>query len=684
MFRWEKPKITPEEKKRDFNSLSREEQEIELERALYLLQIAEEAEIKITPRDVAIFLGYEDEKSISRISNLIKEKLPFVKGRKEKFEAVISHIHEKALFENEEFDESKRFSQWLEQFSPSELANAQLFSDRISDPMAETPILIIQKEDGTLATFELSKLLNFSEEQLAKLPENIKRDLEARREFWQKYGITSGPELKSFLERNFKKIEFKKDVIEFEWLKAVYPKDYEFLENLKKRGAEISLVVCQRSPEEVLKAIRYIAVESQHKFVSTWLPAMVRKGTEPVILKKDVEALKKEYSERLRTLQEIKIQSEFRRLLIEKLWGEELAQKTDFSESIEKIAGFIPFFMSIEVKGGDLSVEDIQRIREINQKFDKDIGNEYALRKLLFDDANNTSEHAQNIIKAMTIIGPTAHILEHFGNLPGLAKFLAASADDIMSEWAEILALLGAGVTWKEIKNRFKVLGPAFPVAFFLAGIVEPAREKLNERIAGTIFSLAAVFLSAVTCVLSVKMFAENYLKLAREGKIPEHPPTINKSAIEKIRKILETLTAPVTKEDIWKAIEETLRELGEDEESIQEKEKLFSKFAQSKTFEEIFEALKEPSILEKYLKGLKEAAGINPARFGIAVGALSAGIFGFLAGPVFLRKPLLYALAGSYESVAGVSSLIGYKMVFPLRWRCYVLKKIKEAKEKH
>jgi hypothetical protein len=667
-----------ERRESNFASLTQEQQEIELERALYLIQVAEEHEISLSARDVAIILGYEDEGSISRIWNLIKERLPLLKGRRERFEMVVGHIQEKALFENQEFDESRRFSEWLGQFKASELEQAQLRYDRISDGMVETPLITITTEDGRIESFELSNLLNLSEEQLAKLPEHIRQELEIRRKFWERYGITSGPELKSFLEHYFsrKEIRFEeeKDPIELKWLREVYPEEYDFLKRLREQGATIHLVACLKSPESVLSAVRHIAVESQHKFVSTWLPDLIREGLEPVVSREDIKEIERQSSERLKTAETI--QPRFRRALIEKLFGEELARRRDFLQSIEQIEGFTPFYMSIEVSGGNLSMDDISRIREINREFDRGIGREYALRKLLFDDANGVSEEAQNIIKAMAIVGPAAHVLEHFFHLPGFAKFLAASADDMMSEWAEISALRGAGVTWKEIRQRFKFLAPAIPVAFALAGIVEPARKMSNERLAGAIFSSAAVFLSAVTCALSVKMFAEEYRRLAQEGKLREFFAPIDEEKLAQIKKLAES---KVTSEDIWKAIEESLRNLGEDEESIEEKKKLFFRFAHSKEGEEIFAGLREPSFLERYRRGLKEAAGINPARFGIAFGAFSSPLFGFWFGPFFLLQPFLYALAGSYESVAGAGSVIGYKKIFPLLWNHYVRKRIKK-----
>lgn len=685
--------ITTEEIKNEsgFDSFTKEEQEIELERALYIIQTAEEHEIPLNARDVALILGYEnDESLISKISNLIKEKLPLIKGREEKFKAVVGHIQEKALFENQEFDESKRFSEWIEQFNPTELAGARLVSASVSDAMMEIPIITITKQDGTTATFELSNLLNLTKEQLTKLPEYIQKDLEARREFWEMYVMTSGPELKNFLEQNFfhEDIQFSENesLAEIEWLKTVYPEDYAFLENLKKQGSEIRLVTCRQSPDNVLGAVRHIATESQHKFVSTWLPDMIREGTRPVVLRKDIEVLEKQYSDRLKIVQEIQNQAEFRKQLVAKLFREELTQKTDFLRSIEQIEGFTPFYISIEVSGGNISPEDILRIREINQKFDSGIGNEYAKRKLLFDDANEISEEAQNIIKAMAIVGPAAHVLEHSFHLPGIAKFLAASTDDIMSEWAEISALRGAGISWKEIRSRFKTLAPAIPIAFALAGVVEPARQMLNERLAGAIFSSAAVFLSAVTCTLSAKMFAEKYGELAKEGKLREFYPVISEEELEKIKSATETLNVEVTPEKIWSAIEDSLRRLGEDEGSIQEKRELFFRFVQSKDAEEILKGLEQPSFLKRYKEGTKEAMGINPARFGIAMGAFTSPVFGFLAGPTFLARPLLYALAGSYESAAGVGSIIGYKKIFPLLWRHHVReeirKKIKESKE--
>lgn len=687
------PTIHHEQKTRPkpFDSLSPEEQDEKLSWVLFMIDTANKHEIKLNARHIALVLGYENEGRASRALDQMKKYTPlFLKSRKQRFDRVIRYIQEGAELENEEFDEDCRFSTWMDHQNSDRLAQARLTADTVSHTRMETPILSLGESSNAELNFSLEKLLNVSEKHLKKLPRTVQDVLVDRKEFWNGHGFASGPELKAFLEENFSRQEVsfdQKDPIEFSWLKTVHPEDYSFLKGLKDSGSTVRLVTCRKSPDSVLDAVRHIATDSQRKYVSTWLRGLVCDGVQPVVTKKDIENIERHYDRRIAGVQDIGgDDAVFRKKVITKMFADELPQKKDFKQSMDLISGFVPMYMYIEVSGPNCTTDEIQalRIREINKKFSHGVGNEYALRKIIFDDADNVSEKAQTIMYAMAVIGPAAHVLEHTLELPWLAKFAAASTDDVMSEWAEISALLSAGVKWSEIRSRFKVLAPALVVASVLAASVDPARETLGDRAAGAIYSTAAVFLSAVTCVLSAKLFADEYGALAREGKLQGFCPTIGAEEVEKIRKELEKTGETIKPENIWSLLEKVLQKFGDDEATIKEKQKQFFAYTQSKEGKDVFEGLNEPSTLKRYKAGVKEAMGVNPARFGIAMGSFTSVIFGFLAGPLFLREPILYAGAGSYESFAGAASILGHKMNFPGSWRRFVKKKISQTNQVH
>jgi hypothetical protein len=118
----------------------------------------------------------------------------------------------------------------------------------------------------------------------------------------------------------------------------------------------------------------------------------------------------------------------------------------------------------------------------------------------------------------LIVIGPIAHGLEHL--LSGLGKVFAASADDLLSETAELFALRGSGFTWRQLARRSRVLIPVFILATYGAFQVEPLIAAGRVGLAGVIFGLSAVALSLVTALQSIAMYRESYRTLLRENKI--------------------------------------------------------------------------------------------------------------------------------------------------------------------
>jgi len=142
---------------------------------------------------------------------------------------------------------------------------------------------------------------------------------------------------------------------------------------------------------------------------------------------------------------------------------------------------------------------------------------DYITYRIVNDNANERTEMAQSIIKALLFVGPIAHILEHYSS--GIGKLFAASADDLMGEAAELMALRGSGFKWKELARRGLVLVPVFALATFGAFSVEPILQSGRIALAGVVFGLSAVALSLATAVQSVGMYRKNVRKLVAEKK---------------------------------------------------------------------------------------------------------------------------------------------------------------------
>src|SRR5882672_4763247 len=362
-------------------------------------------------------------------------------------------IHTQALRENKEYDANEDLQRWISQ---SILLPAISF-ESVGNTMLLTPNLKKPSAGDSSDSFVLDSILHFDTSTLAHIDPESAVTLEQREQFWNNYDIRNGPESQILLQDNFTRKEINFDgklPVEMQWLRAIHPDDYAFLEAQAKNNHAVTLTLCNQTPPKILKSIRDIATGSQHKFVTTWLPDLMMEDPDPIILQSDRATLEKVFHKQKNAAEKIKTIDPFTGQLIESVSTDEYSEKSDFEAAIGRIKDFLPLFMTIEVNnaGGTLDLQAKGKIQEINQKLTEGLGKRYALRKLLFDDAESVSKEAQKILKVTTVTGLAATLLEDYLHLPGIAKFIAASTDDIAGEASEIKALLEVAVSWEEIR----------------------------------------------------------------------------------------------------------------------------------------------------------------------------------------------------------------------------------------
>jgi hypothetical protein len=108
-------------------------------------------------------------------------------------------------------------------------------------------------------------------------------------------------------------------------------------------------------------------------------------------------------------------------------------------------------------------------------------------------------------------------VLEHYAS--GIGKLFAASADDLLGEGAEIMALRGSGFSWKELAKRSRILIPVFALATYGAFSVEGLLQRGQLVAGGIVFGLSAVALSLTTAIQSLFLYRQYLKKLVAEGK---------------------------------------------------------------------------------------------------------------------------------------------------------------------
>ncbi|MDO8558693.1 MAG: hypothetical protein Q7S09_05975 [bacterium] len=296
---------------------------------------------------------------------------------------------------------------------------------------------------------------------------------------------------------------------------ALLPPEFRFILNredikrdlkevLGKKGGDKGIAIRTKSktPEHVLRAIDHIAVLTQHRCITSWLPPLLKFGKRPVFTPSDHARAKERgidlYQELAYIVQDA---SQFKRFMI--LDEENIGINKEECEVLDRMNGLLVPFRA-----------------------------EYAVNRMVFDNAHERTHVAQAIIKVMFVVGPITHVLEKFSR--GIGKVFAASVDDVMSETAELMALRGSGFTWKELARRGKILIPVFILATYGAFKVETLIEHGWLHLAGAVFGLSAVALSLTTALQSIRMYKDAVRMLVAEGKLEfaEKKPKAQKRAI--------------------------------------------------------------------------------------------------------------------------------------------------------
>ncbi len=243
-----------------------------------------------------------------------------------------------------------------------------------------------------------------------------------------------------------------------------------------------------RSSQKFLDAVRTIAVHTQHRLIAPWLRPLLLNDVEPTFTATDraqAAADNIDLDAHVRALREVRAE--------------------------------LKVFVVIDDRGRSASAVNAALIDRLNGAL-APAAIEYAVNRIEFDNANERTEVAQAIIKAMLFIGPIAHIFEEIAS--GVGKIIAASTDDVLSEVAELSALRGSGFTWRQLLKRSRILIPVFLLATYGAYAVEGFVRSHQYVTAGLLFGLSAVALSLTTAVQSVAMYKQCVDDMCAEGKL--------------------------------------------------------------------------------------------------------------------------------------------------------------------
>jgi hypothetical protein len=462
--------------------------------------------------------------------------------------------------------------------------------------------------------------------------------------------------------------------LEARYILAQQPELREVLRALKRRGVEVQLVKLKRTPPAVLESVNRIAVLSQENFLLNWLPQLIREGKEPHLTPTANGRLRAREAGRSGSMiDERATDAELRGIL-----AGDLAQ----------IKTILPEFLAFETSAADdLS---LRQVAQLNAPLRK-ISREYAVRLLLFDNADDRTSEAQAVIKKLMVIGPAAHSLElaaHHFNLPllsVLAKGAAGSADDVIGEYAEIKALLGSGFTMHEVAKRLKIALPVGAAATVGAFQVTRLLKAGHEMQAGALFGASAVALSLVTAVQSISMYHKAYNELLKEGKIQGKVHTLVNSAefqaqLKRTERELRRLLEPDQRQRLLALVDAQLEKL-ETSGALTpgERARVLAEL-QDLDLRQIVAQVTAPSTLDRWWQGVRQDFA-NPARLGIFIGAMLSPLVGATAGALGgLNNGFVLAGVGSVESLAAGSTVLAARTINELRYEHMLRAGIRQA----
>lgn len=276
--------------------------------------------------------------------------------------------------------------------------------------------------------------------------------------------------------------------IEIKYVLASKPERFPQFQALLTQGYGIGVRIVDKTPTKVLTAVDRISRLTQHNTIMEWLDALLRKEEIPVFTRDELERAERDG---------VNLYEEARVIL---------AERFEFRKII-----------LIDLRNACIGPEQQQLMDEVNRDL-YPLAIDAIVHRVVFDNAHTRTEVAQSVIKAMLLVGPIAHTLEHW--VSGLGKVFAASADDLLAETAELFALRGSGFTWRQLARRGFILVPVFVLATYGAFQVEPLIEAGHLAWAGVVFGLSAVALSLTTAIQSIGMYRQAYERLVEEGKL--------------------------------------------------------------------------------------------------------------------------------------------------------------------
>ncbi|HSX15886.1 MAG TPA: hypothetical protein VLF40_03795, partial [Candidatus Saccharimonadales bacterium] len=594
----------------------------------------------------------------------------------------------------ERAEEAKGFelADWLTGVAKEDI---HLVSETATDEQMFEPLSLVAGEKR----FDLGLHFNFNlvTPELARLPEAVRSHLLAKRAYWQPFGIENATQLEAFIDKHFEHFavdftEGAKRPAELDWLETNEPEAYRQLKARQHAGDTIVLRRMKQTPEQVLEGTKRLAVHTQRKFYTTWLPQLMLTDANPLILESDRAALQTLHDEYVKALGSQYNKGKLDLFMYQLLRDQtvnRLEQDIRFEDGLAMLRRVREIGLGIEVIPGDdhdLDSVTADSIRAINVALQDGLGDEYALRKIMHDAAHSDSESMLKIMRFIPLFVGLAYGLE---NVPidwiARSAKVAGAGDDLLMEGSIIVAMLGKGFKPEDIRKR---LLPIATTAIAAAGVgtqIDLLTEHAGAHVAALVYALTTVATSSMSHILNARSLAKDYDILVREGKVPGRQSEANgagRAALD------EALQAALEGEQSHEAIMDSLRpvmekmlqDAGMSPRKIQSAMQTLAEMIRDGQTENALEVAQVPGAKERYTAAVKDLLDTNPTYRWIIASILASPVVAAGLGSWLLALPFVYVPYGTAESVGGMAGAAIDKHTFYSRWDSRVRGKIQPA----
>lgn len=505
-----------------------------LVRAVAIANIAESIGVSLNLTDIDISVNGTDTSKVDNAVQSVKRCIPFAKSREQKLTKVYDAMIDEAWDEIEERKAGIELGEWLKSLTPTETDEIEIIRTEYGDPYLSPVRLVVKTSKSSHKSHDIGDHFNFDtshDSDFCMLPEDIREQFEAKQNFWLGLGVRNASELATFKNDYFRKEKVNLNKVvppELAWLEAkdatqpkedrVFPKLRSFHE---RTGQDVYLWTLTKTPPKIVGDVLKVA-STQERFISTWLPGLVKRERLPIILDSDIQVISDSYTAALQIIYDRAEQSgnTFRRKYLLAQLEDQLGDAQNLYRSIQNINNLRSIVLGISIDGECLDEESKVVIDSANDQLDMELSGDSVADRLSIDTALYTTEGAKQILKVVPGLVGIAELLKHIP-LPYIKDLATAvgASDDFFGLASEISNQRRLGNKWPEIRKRFSFV-PVAALGMVALGSQIENIASINPRLAALAYTVSAFGTTAATIAAALRSNTNKYMRLFEQGKL--------------------------------------------------------------------------------------------------------------------------------------------------------------------